>query len=155
MSNPSFMAEPDSEADDRLTRRRQRTIAALTDQQLQHKRNLDRKAQHTLRQRNKSRIEDLEQELVKFKLSKTTHETESSRRIAILQDQNRILSRRLEQIGRLTIPNHLHGSLTSRNGAPDDGFGKSVDNCDRIIGTFLTVDLEKASSTNWRSRHSA
>ena len=107
---PSFkiMAESDSESNDRLTRRRQRTTSALTDQQLQHKRNLDRKAQRALRQRTKSRIEDLEQEVEHLRLSGATQEAELNARIQTLQQQNCVLAQRLEQIGQLTVLHDMH-----------------------------------------------
>lgn len=137
------MPKSHSEENDRLPRRRQRTIAALTDLQLRHKRDLDRKAQRALRQRTKSRIEDLEQEVEQLKLASTAQESKLTERIQILQDQNRILSLRLEQIGRLAVFTNLHASSKSPNGIQIDGSGESPNTSDCIIGILLVAGLGK------------
>lgn len=54
--------QPDTAARPSSSRKRSRAVSDLTKEQIQHKRNVDRKAQRAFRQRNKDCINNLEQQ---------------------------------------------------------------------------------------------
>jgi hypothetical protein len=81
--------------------RRVRTITSLTEEQLSHKRHLDRKAQRALRERTKSRIQDLEAELVEIKAQADGQAELLRQDLATLRDRNQWLESRLQQILKL------------------------------------------------------
>lgn len=89
----------DSESNtNRLPKRRQRNISSLTQQQRLHKRDLDRKAQRALRQRTKSRIQDLEADLAQLRASSSEQDSKAQEEIRSLREENRCLKSRLEDI---------------------------------------------------------
>jgi hypothetical protein len=81
--------------------RRVRTITSLTEEQLSHKRHLDRKAQRALRERTKSRIQDLEAELAEIKAQADGQAELLRQELATLRDRNQWLESRLQQILKL------------------------------------------------------
>ena len=94
----------DLESDpDKAPKLRQRAVSSLTQQQRQHKRDLDRKAQRALRQRTRSRIQDLEADLVRLKQSSTEREVTAAAELQALRDENRSLRDKLENIGNLAL----------------------------------------------------
>lgn len=101
---PLFTME-DSDTNDYVHNRRSRTISNLSQQQLQHKRDLDRKAQRALRQRTKSRIQELSDDIARLKASSSERETAMIDELQALREQNRQLKMRLEHISRLAA-NH-------------------------------------------------
>lgn len=94
--------------------RRVRTTNNLTEEQLSHKRHLDRKAQRALRQRTKSRIQDLEAELAELK-AKADGQTELlQEELTALREKNKRLESRLQQILKLAnISNYPDGNQRS------------------------------------------
>jgi phage I-like protein len=86
-----------------LPRRRQRMISSLTQQQRQHKRDLDRKAQRALRQRTKSRIQDLEADLTRLKASSSQRATIALEELRLLREENQSLKSRLADIGNFAL----------------------------------------------------
>lgn len=87
----------ESDSDDQAPKRR-RKISNLTEQQVKHKRDLDRKAQRALRQRTKSRIQDLETSYAQLEASKSESETVMLRDLESLRAQNRQLKAKLAHI---------------------------------------------------------
>lgn len=81
--------------------RRVRTITSLTEEQLSHKRHLDRKAQRALRQRTKSRIQDLEAELAEIRAQADGQGELLRQELANLRERNKWLEARLQQILKL------------------------------------------------------
>lgn len=57
-STPEHAQEP--------SRKRSRVVAALSDEQIRHKRTIDRKAQRAFRQRNKDNLKSLEQQFTQL-----------------------------------------------------------------------------------------
>lgn len=80
--------------------RRSRTVSNLSQEQIQHKRNVDRKAQRALRLRTKSRIQDLENTIATIKAASLERENLMSEQLQILREQNRLLTERLERISK-------------------------------------------------------
>lgn len=95
----------DSDTNDYALTRRSRTISNLSQQQLQHKRDLDRKAQRALRQRTKSRIQELSDDITRLKASSSEREAAMIDELQAVREQNRQLKMRLEHISRLAA-NH-------------------------------------------------
>lgn len=81
------------------TGKRRRTTSDLTAQQVQHKRELDRKAQRALRDRTKAHIQDLEDDLTRIKASRSQSEQAMFDEIQALREENRHLKSCLESIG--------------------------------------------------------
>lgn len=82
-------------------RRRVRTITNLTEEQRLHKRHQDRKGQRAMRERTKSRIQDLESELAELKAKSDTQDTLLKQELVSLRERNTQLESRLQQILRL------------------------------------------------------
>ncbi|KAJ5378263.1 Polyketide synthase enoylreductase [Penicillium cataractarum] len=79
--------------------KRRRTTSGLTAQQIQHKRELDRKAQRALRDRTKARIQELENDLARIKASHTPSDQAILEELQRLREENRQLKACLESIG--------------------------------------------------------
>ncbi|KAL1619753.1 hypothetical protein SLS56_009954 [Neofusicoccum ribis] len=84
-------------------RRRRRVVASLTDQQAQRKRDLDRRAQRALRERTKTRIQELEESLDQLKSLHAHRERASEDQIRVLQQENRALRACLGNVGRYAM----------------------------------------------------
>jgi hypothetical protein len=101
------------------TKRRPRTVASLSHQEIQHKRDLDRRAQRAYRQRTKTRIQDLESDLSRMRASRSQRENDLLQELQTLRDQNRHLKACLQSIGRFalgSIANDNDGeSMTQKN----------------------------------------
>ncbi|OQE12641.1 hypothetical protein PENVUL_c001G09602 [Penicillium vulpinum] len=80
-----------------------RTVTGLTASQIQHKRDLDRKAQRALRQRTKLRIQELENDIARFRTSFSQREQTMIDEIQLLRDQNRKLKSSLENIRKYAL----------------------------------------------------
>ncbi|KAJ5360455.1 hypothetical protein N7517_009646 [Penicillium concentricum] len=80
-----------------------RTVNGLTASQIQHKRDLDRKAQRALRQRTKLRIQELENDIARFRASFSQREQTMIDEIHLLRDQNRKLKCSLENIQKYAL----------------------------------------------------
>jgi serine/threonine protein kinase HipA of HipAB toxin-antitoxin module len=76
-----------------------RTVTALSASQIQHKRDLDRKAQRAMRQRTKLRIQELENDISGFRSSSSQREKTMIDEIQMLRNHNRQLKASLEKIG--------------------------------------------------------
>ncbi|KAF9886164.1 hypothetical protein FE257_011989 [Aspergillus nanangensis] len=116
MDNPN----PNNNLNRRTTsaRRKPRNVSSLSTQQIQHKRDLDRKAQRALRQRVKCRLQDLEEDLARAKSSSSDRERKMMDEIQALRDENRKLRSCLESIGQFA----LDGAAMDRpSGSPDSG----------------------------------
>ncbi|KAE8345044.1 hypothetical protein BDV24DRAFT_159878 [Aspergillus arachidicola] len=84
-------------------RRTSRRVSRLTSQQAEHKRELDRTSQKAYRQRVKSRIQNLEDELARMKADSGSSQQTLLHKIEVLHTENRDLRARLESIRRLAI----------------------------------------------------
>ncbi|KAJ5515006.1 hypothetical protein N7463_004558 [Penicillium fimorum] len=80
-----------------------RTVNGLSASQIQHKRDLDRKAQRALRQRTKLRIQELENDIARFRASFSQREQTMVDEIHLLRDQNRKLKSSLENIQKYAL----------------------------------------------------
>ncbi|KAK4869548.1 hypothetical protein LT330_005930 [Penicillium expansum] len=80
-----------------------RTVNGLTASQIQHKRDLDRKAQRALRQRTKLRIQELESDIARFRASFSQREQTMIDEVQLLRDQNRKLKCSLENIRKYAL----------------------------------------------------
>ena len=80
-----------NDADQRVVKKRTRNISDLTEEQIQQKRHVDRKAQRAFRQRTRDRISSLEQELTELKES-------SDQREAHFQNETKALREAKEMI---------------------------------------------------------
>ncbi|KAL2826257.1 hypothetical protein BDW59DRAFT_161094 [Aspergillus cavernicola] len=87
----------------RSRKRAPRNISTLSTQQIQHKRDLDRKAQRALRQRVKSRMQDLEDDLTRAKADCSVRERQMMEELQLLRDENRKLRSYLDSIGQFAI----------------------------------------------------
>lgn len=83
--------------------RKPRTVSSLTTQQIQRKRDLDRKAQRTLRQRVKSQVQELEQDLARVKSCLSDRERSMMAEVQPLREENRRLRSCLERIGQFAF----------------------------------------------------
>lgn len=79
--------------------KRRRITSGLTAQQIQHKRELDRKAQRASRDRTKARIQELENDLARIKASHTPSDQSIFEELQSLREENRRLKACLESIG--------------------------------------------------------
>jgi len=99
---------PENQSDSRIGdeqesrgKRPSRKISRLTSQQAQRKRDLDRSSQQAYRQRVKSRIENLEEELDRMKADSGSSQETLLRKIQTLHDENHDLKTRLASIYQL------------------------------------------------------
>lgn len=83
------------------SKKRARAISSLTEEQLQNKRNVDRKAQRAFRQRNKDSIERLEQQIASIVKTATESEAKLQIELATVRESRRTLQQCLEQISDL------------------------------------------------------
>jgi hypothetical protein len=105
--------------DPRANKKRIRTISELTEEQIQQKRQVDRKAQRAFRQRTRDRIADLECQVAQLQQSSSRRESELHHEIRILSNQNKTLARRLANIAGLATNSHVddadwHDNLGTR-----------------------------------------
>lgn len=128
----------------RGSKRRPRTVATLTEHEIQHKRDLDRRAQRAYRQRTKTRIEDLENDLSRTQASRSDRENKLLQELQYLREQNRHLKSCLQSIGQFALDSVANdGSLTSEDAAPkaqqptqlDASTSSDGDDC--VYGRFL------------------
>lgn len=89
------------ETDSRAMKRRTRTISDLTEEQIQQKRRIDRKAQRAFRQRTRDRISDLERHVIEIQESSIQQEAQLRHELQSLREQNKILNHRLASIAEL------------------------------------------------------
>lgn len=82
-------------------RKRARTISDLTEEQIQQKRQVDRKAQQAFRQRTRDRMSRLELHIVELQESSSQRESQLQQELVTLREQNKTLTRRLERISYL------------------------------------------------------
>lgn len=80
-----------------------RIVSSLSASQIQHKRDLDRKAQRALRQRTKIRIQELENDLSRFKESVSEREKAMIEENRQLREENRHLKVSLQKIGQFAL----------------------------------------------------
>lgn len=128
------MSDSESNAN-RLPKRRQRKISSLTQQQRLHKRDLDRKAQRALRQRTKSRIQDLEADLVQLKASSSEQDCKAQEEIRLLREENLCLKSRLQDISSFVCG---EGLLISHQGSrlPSEPNQAYLGEVDCITGNY-------------------
>jgi hypothetical protein len=96
-------------------KRRTRTVSTLTREQLRRKRDLDRQAQRALRERTRSRIQVLEDELAALQSARSQRESLLSKEIRDLQEANEGLRQRLGLVHRIT--GQLSQSNVEENGS--------------------------------------
>lgn len=108
------------DSESRATKKRARTISNLTEEQIQQKRNVDRKAQRAFRQRTKDCIASLEQQVVELQESSKQREHELQQDIQKLRKRDESLLRSLENIASL-----MSSTVASyrRGGDSHDDFG--------------------------------
>lgn len=111
------------------TQRKPRTVSSLTTQQIQHKRDLDRKAQRTQRQRAKSRVQDLEQDLARVKSCLSDRERSMMDEVQSLREENRRLRSCLKSIGQFAFS----GVSVEENGQGPDSV--PIAENEPIVGT--------------------
>lgn len=127
------------------TKRRARNISNLNAQQIQHKRDLDRKAQRALRERVKFKLQDLEDDLARAKASSTDREQKTIEEIQSLREQNRKLKSCLESIGQFAfegvsnfdIEGRSGGSRTPKDRASSTENASSKGNSSLIISVLI------------------
>ncbi|KAH6632889.1 hypothetical protein C7974DRAFT_161959 [Boeremia exigua] len=96
-------------------KKRARVISGLTEEQLQRKRNVDRKAQRAFRQRTKDSIEKLEQQLASINQKAAESDAKFQQELAAVHKNNQTLQQCLERISELasaTIRAIAHGHDT-------------------------------------------
>jgi hypothetical protein len=81
--------------------KRIRTISNLTNDQIEQKRSVDRKAQRAFRQRTKDYISELEQKVAELKESSAEQIVQLQQELHTLREHNDTLVRRLESIAAL------------------------------------------------------
>jgi predicted metal-dependent hydrolase len=97
--------------------KRARITSNLTDEEIQQKRNVDRKAQRAFRQRTKKCIINLERRLAELEESSSQKETYLQQQLQELQERNNGLVQCLEDINALaggTLSIHIN-TLGSRD----------------------------------------
>ncbi|KAJ5668455.1 uncharacterized protein N7477_007025 [Penicillium maclennaniae] len=97
------MSDSEANARNARTRRKPRTVSSLTAQQIEHKRDLDRKAQRALRQRLKSRMQDLEEDLIRTKTSLSDQGRSLMDEVQSLREENRRLRSCLDSIAQFAL----------------------------------------------------
>lgn len=83
-------------------KKRARTISDLNEEQLQHKRNVDRRAQRAFRQRTKDSIDRLEQQVAQLQQAAEERENRFQHEMSNLRGSNNTLRQCLEQISKLS-----------------------------------------------------
>ncbi|OJJ08267.1 hypothetical protein ASPVEDRAFT_89496 [Aspergillus versicolor CBS 583.65] len=126
--------------------RRNRQVSALTAHQAQHKRDLDRKTQRALRQRVKSRLQDLEDDLARAKADCSVRERNLMKSVQSLRDENRKLRSYLDSIGQFA----LNWAAEGGNGDDDDN-GAAVDEAESPIAD-LRISEEAPARTDEEPR---
>lgn len=119
--------------------RRNRKVSALTAHQVQQKRDLDRKAQRALRQRVKSRLQDLEDDLARAKADCSVRERNLMESVQQLRDENRKLRSYLDSIGQFA----LNGAAEVDN-CDDDDNGGAVDETESPVAD-ITIGEDTAA----------
>ena len=111
------MLEDVSTSNSAMAKRRSRTVSDMSQQQRQHKRDVDRKAQRALRDRTKIRTRLLQEELASLRVSISEQSAAITRRISSLRQENKQLKDTLERIGHLAlskeIPVQAHVGLSA------------------------------------------
>lgn len=105
-------------------RRKSRAVSSLTAQQIKHKRDLDRKAQRALRQRAKSRMQALQEDLARAKTSCPDRERRMMDEIESLREENCRLKSCLEGIGQFALAGvsmREHEQPMDDSRSPDSG----------------------------------
>ena len=112
------MADSDSGA-----RKRARTISSLTEEQIRHKRNVDRKAQRAFRQRTKDGVCNLELQIAQLQKTADEREARFQQQLSALSGDNEILFQCLSRIADLasTTARHIRRDTTTRTGDDDSG----------------------------------
>lgn len=100
------------------SKKRSRTISNLTEEQIQHKRNVDRRAQRAFRQRTKDCIVNLEQQF--SQLQETANQREQE--LLAAREQNKSLTNYLEAILELVSTALSHSRRVAR---PSEGSGRT------------------------------
>ncbi|CRL29856.1 Protein of unknown function DUF3425 [Penicillium camemberti] len=136
----------DSEAPAPARATGKRTVTGLTASQIQHKRDLDRKAQRALRQRTKLRIQELENDIARFRASFSQREQTMIDEIQLLRDQNRKLKCSLENIRKYALGELLGLDETS---PPQDTFDGEI--ADKEIEQFTTRSLQPGDTLGTQS----
>lgn len=129
MSDSETNTAPPQNTRNARNRRKPRTVSSLTAQQIRHKRDLDRKAQRALRQRAKSRTQDLENDLALAKSCSSDRERRMMDEIQSLRHEIRRLGSCLESIaefalGGTSVEENVQGADDSRS----PGSGPIADN---------------------------
>lgn len=104
------------------SKKRSRTISNLTEEQIQHKRNVDRRAQRAFRQRTKDCIVNLEQQF--SQLQETANQREQE--LLAAREQNKSLTNYLEAILELVSTALSHSRHVAR---PSEGSGRRILPC--------------------------
>ncbi|CAI7650581.1 unnamed protein product [Penicillium crustosum] len=136
----------DSEAPAPARATGKRTVTGLTASQIQHKRDLDRKAQRALRQRTKLRIQELESDIARFRASFSQREQTMIDEIQLLRDQNRKLKCSLENIRKYAL-----GELSGlgETSLPQDTFDEEI--ADKEIEQLTTHSLQPGDTLGTQS----
>ena len=130
------MSDSENSRNRNVQKRRLRSISNLTQQQLLHKRDLDRKAQGALRQRTKSRIQDLEDELEQLKAKSDEQNSALKQELHSLQEKNEWLEACLKQIVKLASDSS-YSDPNERNAARHQSERSTSENSDCITGKLL------------------
>lgn len=136
------MSDSEATAPARVTGKR--TITSLTASQIQHKRDLDRKAQRALRQRTKLRIQELENDIARFRASFSEREQTMIDEIQLLRDQNQKLKCSLENIRKYAL-----GELSGLGETSPPQFDGEI--ADKEIEQFTTHPLQPGDTLGTRS----
>ena len=109
------------ETESAAQRKRSRNVSDLTEEQIQQKRRIDRKAQRAFRQRTRDRISDLQREVEELQRSSIRDSALFQQEIQSLREQNTALTNRLASIAELAIGSAPatdvdHESLQNRQG---------------------------------------
>lgn len=106
------------------SRKRSRAVSNLTEEQIQHKRNVDRKAQRAFRQRNKECITNLEQHFNQLQGTCAELRQSCSQKdveIGSMREENKSLMNCLEAISELVTT-----ALRQASKAHDEGLSRGV-----------------------------
>lgn len=93
------------------SKKRTRNVSGLSEEQVQQKRNIDRKAQRAFRQRTRDRIAQLEHDLAELEDSSGQREAQYQTQIDDLRADNQQLLRRLESIASLATSSTVPGEI--------------------------------------------
>lgn len=86
------------------SKRRARTVSNLTQEQVRKKRDNDREAQRAFRERTKTRIHVLENELVELKAERREQERSNTTQLQALIEDNRALRSQIKRLTQLARP---------------------------------------------------